>query len=132
MKTFILTHVSRKTLLDYLEGLPDDGSYKVEVKKVTSKRSLAQNALYWEWMTIIGDSTGYRKDEIHDLMRYAHLEPITKEVMGQVITELPSTTKLSTKDFTEYLNLIENWASDMGIVLPHPEDLYYKAMGYMR
>jgi hypothetical protein len=128
MKTFVLRE-SNTALENYLQELPKDGSFKVEVKRNLSKRSLSQNALYWVWVAIISEETGYRKDEVHALLRYQFLPSCEQEIMGHRIHDLPSTTKLNTKEFTEYLNDIENWASDFGITLPHPEDKYYEAMG---
>lgn len=132
MKTFSINHASRKPLNEYLDSLPQDGTYKVEVKKNTNKRSLAQNSLYWMWLGVIGEATGYRADEMHKLMKYKFLEPTRYRVMEEDVVEYPSTTKLNTREFTEYLNLIEMWATDFEISLPHPEDIYYTAMGYTR
>lgn len=129
MKTFVLRETN-EALENFLGGLPKDGSYKVEVKRNLSKRSLAQNALYWIWVGILSEQTGYRKDEMHSLLRYQFLPSCEREIMGHRIHDLPSTTKLNTGEFTEYLNDIEGWASDFGIMLPHPEDQYYEAMGY--
>ncbi|MGW8178838.1 MAG: hypothetical protein ACWGQW_08765, partial [bacterium] len=132
MKTFVLNGRNNDVIRNYLRMLPYDGTYKIEIKKVESKRSLSQNALYWMWVTIIANDIGHTKDEMHDLLRFTLLNPITTEVMGRVIEQLPSTTKMKTKEFVEYLNAIEMWAADFGILLPQPEDIYYEAMGYKR
>jgi len=130
MKTFILNGRNNDVIREYMKLIPFDGTYKMEIKKVQSKRSLAQNDLYWMWLTIIANDIGYTKDEMHDVMRDMLLEPVVKEVMGRVISTLPSTTDMGVKDFCDYLNAIDIWAAGFGIILPQPEELYYLALGY--
>jgi hypothetical protein len=132
MKTFILTGRNNEVIRNYLKQIPYDGTYKMEIKKVQSKRSLAQNDLYWMWLTIMGDEFGNTKDEMHDIMRFKLLNPVVTEAMGEVVSQLPSTTKMKVKEFTQYLQAIERFASEMGVILPHPEDKYYEAMGHTR
>ncbi len=45
------------------------------------------------------------------------------------IVRLTSTTQMNVQQFTEYLNDIELDARNIGIILPHPEDLYNDALG---
>lgn len=132
MKTIILTELNRQAIENYLNAVKWDGSMMMEVKKVSSKRSLKQNNLYWMWLGVISKDTGYTSNELHVAFRKKYLQPITIEAFGEKHEELPSTTKLKVGEFTEYLNEIENLVADIGIVLPHPEDLYYEAMGYAR
>jgi len=132
MKTFVLNGRNNDVIKNYLKAIPYDGTFKMEIKKVESKRSIAQNSLYWMWLTIIGNEVGYTKDEMHDVLRHTLLQPVITEAMGKVVEQLPSTTKMKIGEFTEYLTAIEQWSAEMGILLPKPEDVYYTAMGYTR
>lgn len=132
MKVFVVLKTNKAVIHRFIDLMPDDGTMKLEIKKNASKRTDAQNKLYWFWLGIIGDDTGYRPDEIHKLMKMQFLEPITYRIMDKDVIDYPSTTKLTVREFTEYLNMIELWASDLGMVMPHPEDIYYTAMGYMK
>ena len=51
------------------------------------------------------------------------------KAMASQIVKMTSTTGATTKQFTEYLKEIERDMIGKGIVLPHPEDRYYSAMG---
>ena len=52
-----------------------------------------------------------------------------KQIMGQTVAIPHSTTKLTTKDFSDYLNKIEAVAQNMGIRLPIPDDYKYAMEG---
>jgi hypothetical protein len=43
--------------------------------------------------------------------------------------KIPSTKTLKVAEFKAYLELIDREMGLMGIMMPHPEDLYYEAMG---
>ena len=132
MKTFVLAHeIARENLKRYIDSLPLDGKTKVEIKKVTSKRSDAQNRLYWKWVDIMAKELGYTKTEMHETLVQNLLIPEVKEVMGgKRITIWPSTTKMSVKDFMHYLIDVDYFASnELNITLPRPEDEWLMAMG---
>lgn len=105
----------------------------VTIKADKATRSDKQNRLYWEWVSLIGEELGYQKDETHALLRDKFLGYNEyKSKKGEDIRELRSTTKLNTTEFKDYLEQIDYLVADYGIVLPHPEDLYYAAMGIKR
>lgn len=110
-------------------------------------RSLAQNRIYWGWVTQIANKTGDDKDSVHielkrrfltkiycrDFGEYAELADnmkIIKENMPEhyenlavnIIKQL-STTRASTKQFTEYLDMIYLWAYAKEIYLSVPDEL---------
>ena len=117
----------------HIKALNIDKPWKMELKPYRKNRSLAQNSLYWQWITCIGNELGYIKDEMHAIMAHMFLPEKLVEYDGKQIKQDRSTSRLNTKQFTEYLESIDRWAAgDMGIVLPSPEDLYYEAMGIKR
>lgn len=130
MHYVIQSKQTKDNCLSAIQSLPD-GKYRVEVKKWKKDRSKAQNRLYWMWMTIISDHTGYIKEELHTTFRDKYLGyEIKKTVRNKEIKYLRSTTDLDTKEFTDYLNVIELFTNtEIEINLPHPEDIYWEAMG---
>ena len=48
------------------------------------------------------------------------------------IKELKSTTKLKVGEMKDYLEQIDIFVSEYGIMLPRPEDLYLESMGYKK
>ena len=113
-----------------IKALCMDKPWQMECKLYKKNRSLSQNKLYFMWMKVIGDSIGYTSEEMHAIMADEFLTTEFVEYGGNKIKRDKSTSRLNTKEFTEYLENIDRWAaSEMGIVLPSPEDLYFEAMG---
>ena len=98
---------------------------------VVPLRTLSQNALYWVWMRqlAVEFSKGERffaEDNMHDLCRHLHLgyEDI---IVGhtEIPHQLKSTTKLTKNQMSDYMMKIDNWAIDLGILLPRPDGNEY-------
>lgn len=124
---------TRRLAIEHLERLDLKGPILMTVKPYKEKRSTSQNSLYWLWLGIIAKELGYSKDDMHAVMAHKFLSPEIKEIMGEQIEIIKSTTKLNIHEFTEYLNEIEIFASGfLNIILPRPEDIYFQAMGYER
>jgi len=120
----------RKHAIARLSAMNLDRPMELTIKPYRKSRSASQNALCWQWIAIIADELGYTKDEMHEVMAEKFLEPVIVEALGERIERRKSTTKLKVAEFTEYLRDIEVFAaSELGIVLPRPEDRYYEAMG---
>lgn len=115
----------------FLQALNPDVIWDVRIKPYKKDRTLAQNRIYWEWITIIGAETGYDKDDLHEALAGKFLAPsIARNVLGEMVQRRASTAKLKVGEFTAYLEAIERFAAaDLGIILPRPEDLYREAMG---
>ena len=119
--------------ISHIKALNIDKPWSVDVKPYKKNRSLAQNKLYWKWITCIGDEIGYTSEEMHVIMADKFLVTKFVEYDDDKIKMDKSTSRLNTKEFTEYLEYIDRWAAgEMGIVLPSPEDLIYEAMGIRR
>ncbi len=120
----------------------------VEIKPYTANRTLLQNALYWRWLTILGNELGESKEDVaetykgmflvnimrRDDLEFSEMLKSVNEVhlaglkdqalqLKKEIIKLTSTTKINTKQMTEYLNNINHHAATvLGITLPLPED----------
>lgn len=100
------------------EGL--DGVLKI--KRKWSKRSLNQNSLYWEWVTIIADYCGNTTEEMHTILK-GLFAPKKEVKMGKKKYMIPRSTTTFTKgEMVEFMFDVQTEASHLGILLPTPED----------
>ncbi|WFF39276.1 hypothetical protein LU290_03370 [Moraxella nasibovis] len=111
-------------------------------------RSQAQNRLYWQWVHILAEKKGWSDDEMHLYLKRKFLALILARDDGEMLDTIESlkvaknslppahyerlarnvadgirSSRVNTKQFTEYLNNIEQWAYLQGVTLPVPEDL---------
>lgn len=101
--------------------------FTVKIEREKKRRSMRQNDLYWMWLNCIQHETGNGKDFLHDYFREKHLPVKEVEVFGSLMKLLTSTTSLSTVQFKDYLDYIQQFASaELGITLPNPDDLYFE------
>ena len=147
----------KKTASDLILGIPIEPLHEVIIREYRKDRTLAQNSLYWMWITLLAGELGETKEDMHDHYKgkilvhiyerddteYAAMIEAVRKVhkagmkdeakcLADMIVDLTSTTRANVEQFTEYLNDIEKDAIGKGIVLPHPEDRYYDAMGINR
>ena len=102
-----------------------EGHVIVRVEVSRPKRSSQQNRLYWKcFVQPISEHTGYEPDEIHAYLKQRFLPMqhlMIQSASGEVIDEADveaTTTKLTKKEFTEYMRAIETWAAqDLGIIV---------------
>lgn len=98
-----------------LKKLPK-GEYVLLVKLIEENRTKNQNATYWLWLTVIADETGHNPEEIHEYLKHKFLLCHDKKY-----PYVRSTTKLTTKEFSEYMQRIETWATEeLNVSLPDP------------
>ena len=69
---------------------------------------------YWRLIEDLGDFLGYEADEMHALMKYKFLS-YKQEMLGDEMVIVPSTSKLNSKDFEDYLTKVEEFASTLGL-----------------
>jgi hypothetical protein len=125
---FKITHPDDKAkVIAYIEKLTEGKRYSVSITQKREVRTLPQNRLYWLWIACISDETGNDKDTLHEFFKDKFLGFESVKVFNEIFEKPLSTTKLNTKQFTNYLDLIQGFAgSELGIVLPNPEDLYFQ------
>lgn len=153
-KTFVLREQANyDSLFKFLDENSGEFLLEVTVREHQKDRSVLQNSLYWYWITIIADTIGMTKEDVHfDLKRrilskiFIRDEPgygemiiavkrVKKEgffreakVLGRHVIRMTSTTAASVKQFAEYLTEIERDCISKNIILPHPEDRYYESL----
>jgi len=103
-----------KLILDnpmgYLVELSKLEGKRVEltIQKERRVRSLSQNKYYWGVVIeVLSDYFGYEKEEMHSALRFKFL----KRHEDTDLVTVGSTAKLSTAEFTEYIDGIIRWAA---------------------
>lgn len=101
---------------------------QVTIEKYSKPRNVGQNAYYWLLITIIADSIGYTKEQMHEAFKFEFLK-----VTDGKFTRIASTAKLSEAIFAKYLKRIKQFADEEGIRIPEEGDVppellekYYK------
>ena len=114
--------VGRHELRDKIPKL-DDGYYRIKIDKWKDSRSLDQNALYWSWLSIIGEDLGYYKEEIHEEMIRMFAPTYTlRGLDGKPKQKKLTTSKMKVNQMHEFMNRVDQFAAEQGIVLPQPDD----------
>lgn len=111
--------------------LKENGWVTVEAK--VGNRTVSQNSLYWEWLTVIANKvnelreTDYTKDDIHDWMRDQFLGYTAEKKVGKLTIkpQLLTTTELTKGEMFHYMSQIDHWAASWQLMLPKPEDSMY-------
>jgi hypothetical protein len=117
------TELIQQNAISAILELPLDWSHEVVIRKAKSKRNLAQNALYWRWMEYLQDEIGETKEMLHLYFKHKYLKRDDISVLGQQVPVEVTTTKLSVKEFTDYLQNIELFVMDkMGYSFPVCDD----------
>ena len=118
-----------KTLVqDYFLENPTTQDAVVTIVK--SKRSDAQNRLYFAWVDILAKEIGYSKQEMHLVLADKFLKKIEfKTKSGKDISQIPSTRELNVDEFIDYICEIEMLSGEHNIKLPRTDD-YKIAMQY--
>ena len=88
----------RQTAIEYFKRLLDQES-TIELKKVTHKRTLLQNALYWVWLTCIEKESGNAKEQMHLLYRANFLSKSDEEITKIIIPGLWETVKIRINNY---------------------------------
>lgn len=103
----------------------------LEIYEDKLNRSQRQNKLWWKWMLVIGNFIGHSQNQMSLILQQEFLgeETFTSKTTGEEITQIRSTKSLRVDEMKELLEQVDFWAGDLGIKLPHPEDLYWQKRG---
>ena len=129
MKFNLGTDLIQQNAISAILELPLDWSHEVVIRKVKSKRGRVQNDLYWVWMTYLQDEIGETKENLHFYFKHRFLKKDDLCVLGEYVPVEITTTKLTVKEFADYLTSIELFVIDkMGYSFPVNDD-YRQAFG---
>lgn len=115
IKNFHMSATNRQFLHAKIDQLDPMHIWLVNVTEAKSKRSIEQNSRLWGLYKALGEYFGHTADEMHQLMGYKFLREL-KTINGESVEIIKSTTKLNTKQMTEYQEAIERWAADLGFI----------------
>jgi hypothetical protein len=113
MIRFVLTKYNYESLLEKIKALDLTKRWRVNISEEKAVRSLEQNERLWALYGSVANHLGEDAQTIHELMGYKFLRYQT-EIAGNPVELIKSTTKLDTKEMTEYQENIERWASQLG------------------
>lgn len=113
----------RDRIVAQIKGLDLSTPWQVTIEPKSKKRSTRQNALYSQWCGIVAKATGHQVWEIRALMRKMFIAPRYMEVDGETHEIYPSTADLTSKEMSEHMDQVYQWASGFGLFLPVPEEL---------
>lgn len=125
----------------------EEQPHEVEVRPWKRNRSVEQNRLYWEWLTLLSKQTdfGWTKEDFHryfkhkyaanifirDSESYAAMVQTVRKLKGQQgyqelkdwIIDATSTVDFNVKQMSEYMESVELEAtSRWGVALPQGEE----------
>jgi hypothetical protein len=120
----IRDEAGRKRAMDFLAKLNLAKPWQMTIAPPRKKRSLDQNSLYHKWCSIVAAETGNSHNAVHEWAKDEFLPPVFIEIGGRRKEIRRSTTELNTAEMSAYMDRFNAWAeSDLGIMLPHPDDL---------
>ena len=92
---------------------------EIKIKVRTNNRSNEQNSLYWKWINIMSEETGFTIEDMHELVKYKFLKRTSINNNGVEEVKLKSTTTLSVKEFTKLMDDVLYWSNNtLNINLP--------------
>jgi len=113
MIRFVLTKYNLENFLEKIKTLDLSKRWRVNVNEEKAVRSLEQNERLWSLYGSIANYLGEDPTTIHELMGYKFLRE-QREICGNPVELIKSTTKLDSKEMADYQNSIEVWASSLG------------------
>ena len=108
-----MTRANLPLLISKLKELDFNKIWKVQVTERKHIRNLSQNDKYWAILEGLSDHMGYTKEELHELLKYKFLK-YAKEIAGQPVVVVPSTSDLDTGEFAEYIENVLRFANEYG------------------
>ncbi len=117
IKNRTLIFVNKNYLINFLREMEEEQLLVVDIEKRKKFRSNSQNAMYWGYiLPEIANETGHTAEELHFFFKRMFLPKKFIKVGKKRLMAEPSTTRLSTKEFSEYVEKIIVWsAQELGI-----------------
>ena len=123
-------HIIGSMIVSHFSQFPEDEKAIISIERDVLTRSGAQNKLLWMWNKIIGDEIGHSKDDMHDKLVRKLLGTVdSTDLDGNITSRAIETKKLKVAEMKDYLEEVDRFVAEFGIILPRPEDLWWKSMG---
>jgi hypothetical protein len=114
---------------DYLAKLAGRES-TVDIKRVTYKRSLSQNAYYHLMLSYFGTQVGHTLQEVKWLIRELQSDLYKVEhptIAGVKTYKSRSSADFNSAEMTTSIDRFREWASEQGIDIPAPSEQHMLA-----
>lgn len=118
----------------FLDRLPANKSWRVEVKEARKERSGDQNAALWgvayPALTV---ATGYDPDELHDAFCRKFFGEVERQVMGQTVSRPRRTTTtneagerdvIDGPTFARFYDMVQRIGAEAGVDVPSPDPMH--------
>ncbi len=126
----LLDEERRNNAIESIKRMNINGrKLSVEIKEYRKNRTNSQNRLYWSWINLFSQHTGYSSDEMHEQFAVQFLGIEDRIVKGEKLRMAKSTARLKVEEFSQYMLKIELVAEEMGLSLPRPDDYRYALTG---
>ena len=99
----------------------------ITVGEQKKRRSLNLNSYYWAVVVkLLSEETGYDKDEMHEVLKSMFLRT-RYQIKGVWVDSTKSTTKLTHKEMSEFIEDVKRFASTtLGVYIPDPNEVEYE------
>lgn len=104
-----------KAVLSKLEGR----RVSIRILRVQRERTAPQNAYLWGCVyPLLAEAIGYDVEELHEACKLRFLRD--RENEREDLPRVRSTAKLSTAEFSEYVETVRRLAAELGVNIPDP------------
>lgn len=94
---------------------------QVSVRKRRKKRSLKQNNYLWKCLSVLEESTGQAAEDIYDYLIERHAPMEELDLSGRKVMKRKGSSRFSTGEMVEFMMHVSVLASELGVVLPDPD-----------
>lgn len=123
----LLPGKTSREIADLIRSMPGK-RVRIRVGLYRKKRSSHQNAYYWGVVVplvtgMFRDAGNYCDEEdVHAFLklRVGKLSQVIVTPDGEVVKTLGSTARLTTTEFSAYVEMIRAWAAEFGLSIPLP------------
>ena len=131
-QTFVLHKDSsrasvRDRLVRFLDMLPDDRAWLVEIKRHARRRSDQQNRYLWGvvYPAFLRVLPGWDAGDVHEYLLGEHFGWERLEGMGRTrLKPIKRSSKLTKAEFAEYTEFCQRKGAEHGVYVPDPDPFY--------
>lgn len=120
--------------LAFLQRLPANKSWRIEIKQARKERTGDQNAALWGVAyPPLCEATGYEPDDLHDAFCRKFFGTAQRNVMGELVSGPRRTTTTNEQgerdvmpaaDFARFYDLVQQIGAEIGVDVPSPDPMY--------
>ena len=92
------------------------------------KRSSRMNKYLHVCIGILGNELGYDINEMKSVLKshFGYFKTVPNKLTGEEVISYDETSKMNSKECSEFINQIIRFASEQGIVIATPEEYFEK------